>query len=40
MFLAEGLPIKSHLLTHLLHNYFLATIAVKMIENKQDAMVR
>jgi pre-mRNA-splicing helicase BRR2 len=38
-FLAEGLPIESHLPTHLLHNYFLAEIAVKTIENKQDAMV-
>jgi len=40
MFLAEGLPIKSHLLIHLLQDYFLETIAVKTIENKQDAMVR
>jgi pre-mRNA-splicing helicase BRR2 len=39
-FLAEGLPIESHLPTHLLHDYFLAEIAVKTIENKQDAMVR
>ena len=38
-FLAEGLPIESHLPTHLLHDYFLAEIAVKTIENKQDAMV-
>lgn len=38
-FLAEGLPIESHLSTHLLHDYFLAEIAVKTIENKQDAMV-
>ncbi|KAF9226154.1 Sec63-domain-containing protein [Gyrodon lividus] len=37
-FLAEGLPIESHLSTHLLHDYFLAEIAVKTIENKQDAM--
>ncbi|KAH9019679.1 Snrnp200 protein [Lactarius pseudohatsudake] len=42
-FLAEGLPlglpaIESHLPTHLLHDYFLAEIAVKMIENKRDAM--
>ncbi|KAG6820013.1 hypothetical protein H0H93_006477 [Arthromyces matolae] len=37
-FLAEGLPIESHLPTHLLHDYFLAEIAVKTIENKQDAM--
>ena len=37
--LAEGLPIESHLPTHLLHDYFLAKIAVKTIENKQDAMV-
>ena len=39
-FLSEGLPIESHLPTHLLHDYFLAEIAVKTIENKQDAMVR
>jgi hypothetical protein len=32
-FLAEGLPIESHLPTHLLHDYFLVEI-----ENKQDAM--
>ena len=38
-FLAEGLPIESHLPTHLLPDYFLAEIAVKTIENKQDAMV-
>jgi pre-mRNA-splicing helicase BRR2 len=38
-FLAEGLPIESHLPTHLLHDYFMAEIAVKTIENKQDAMV-
>jgi hypothetical protein len=38
-FLGEGLPIESHLPTHLLHDYFLAEIAVKTIENKQDAMV-
>ena len=38
-FLAEGLPIESHLPTHLLHDYFLAEVAVKTIENKQDAMV-
>jgi hypothetical protein len=39
--LSEGLPIESHLPTHLLHDYFLAEIAVKTIENKQvsDAMV-
>lgn len=37
-FLAEGLPIESHLSTHMLHDYFLAEIAVKTIENKQDAM--
>ncbi|KAG8908173.1 DEIH-box ATPase [Tulasnella sp. 403] len=37
-FLAEGLPIESHLPTHLLHDYFLSEIAVKTIENKQDAM--
>ncbi|KAF7323081.1 hypothetical protein HMN09_00088200 [Mycena chlorophos] len=37
-FLAEGLPIESHLPTHYLHDYFLAEIAVKTIENKQDAM--
>ncbi|KIM35850.1 hypothetical protein M413DRAFT_449581 [Hebeloma cylindrosporum] len=37
-FLSEGLPIESHLPTHLLHDYFLAEIAVKTIENKQDAM--
>lgn len=39
-FLSEGLPIESHLPTHMLHDYFLAEIAVKTIENKQDAMVR
>lgn len=38
-FLNEGLPIESHLPTHMLHDYFLAEIAVKTIENKQDAMV-
>ncbi|CCL98051.1 uncharacterized protein FIBRA_00045 [Fibroporia radiculosa] len=37
-FLAEGLPIESHLPTHMLHDYFLAEIGVKTIENKQDAM--
>ncbi|KDQ16775.1 hypothetical protein BOTBODRAFT_106485 [Botryobasidium botryosum FD-172 SS1] len=37
-FLDEGLPIESHLPTHLLHDYFLAEISVKTIENKQDAM--
>ncbi|KAF8629449.1 hypothetical protein AX15_003443 [Amanita polypyramis BW_CC] len=37
-FLAEGLPTESHLPTHMLHDYFLAEIAVKTIENKQDAM--
>ncbi|KAI5989535.1 P-loop containing nucleoside triphosphate hydrolase protein [Pisolithus albus] len=37
-FLVGGLPIKSHLPSHLLHYYFLAEIAVKTIENKQDAM--
>ncbi len=36
-FLAEGLPIESHLPTHMLPDYFLAEIAVT-IENKQDAM--
>ncbi|KAH9171838.1 hypothetical protein EDB89DRAFT_1968940 [Lactarius sanguifluus] len=41
-FLAKGLPIESHgshLPAHLLHDYFLSEIAVKTIENKQDAMV-
>lgn len=38
-FLQDGLPIESHLPTHMLHDYFLAEIAVKTIENKQDAMV-
>lgn len=37
--LPEGLPIESHLPTHLLHDYFLAEIAVRTIENKQGAMV-
>ncbi|KAL1719126.1 Sec63 Brl domain-containing protein [Schizophyllum commune] len=37
-FLAEGLPIESHLPTNMIHDYFLAEIAVKTIENKQDAM--
>jgi len=37
-FIAEGLPIESHLPTHLLHDYFLAEVGVKTIENKQDAM--
>lgn len=37
-FLAEGLPIESHL-TAMLHDSYLAEIAVKTIENKQDAMV-
>ncbi|KAJ7578996.1 putative RNA helicase [Mycena floridula] len=36
-FLSEGLPIESHL-ANMLHDYFLAEIAVKTIENKQDAM--
>lgn len=39
-FLGEGLPIESHLATNLIHDYFLSEIAVKTIENKQDAMVR
>jgi pre-mRNA-splicing helicase BRR2 len=39
-FLSEGLPIESHLPTHLLHDYFLAENAVKTIENKQDATMR
>ena len=34
-FLGEGLPIESHL-GNMLHDYFLAEIAVKTIENKQD----
>jgi pre-mRNA-splicing helicase BRR2 len=38
-FLSEGLPIESHLPTHMLHDYFLAEIAVKTIKNKQDAVV-
>jgi len=38
-FLSEGLPIESHLPTNMLHDYFLAEIAVKTIESKQDAMV-
>lgn len=38
-FLSEGLPIESHLPTNMLHDYFLAEIAVRTIENKQDAMV-
>ena len=38
-FLSEGLLIKSHLLMHLLHDYLLAEIAVKVIKNKQDVMV-
>jgi len=38
-FLNEGLPIESHLPSIMLHDYFLAEIAVKTIENKQDAMV-
>ena len=37
--LNEGLPIESHLPTHLIHDYFLAETAVKTIENKQDAIV-
>lgn len=37
-FLGEGLPIESHL-TAVLHDYFMAEIAVKTVENKQDAMV-
>jgi pre-mRNA-splicing helicase BRR2 len=39
-FLAEGLPVESCLPAHLLHDYFLAEIAAKTIENKQDAMMR
>jgi pre-mRNA-splicing helicase BRR2 len=38
-FLNEGLPIESHLPTHLLHDFFLAEIAEETIENKQDAIV-
>ena len=38
-FLSEGLPIESHLPMQLLHDYFLAEIVVKTIENKQDAIV-
>lgn len=38
-FLSEGLPIESHLPVELLHDFFLAEIAVKTIENKQDAIV-
>lgn len=38
-FLSEGLPIESHLPMNMLHDFFLAEIAVKTIENKQDAMV-
>lgn len=37
-FLNEGLPIESHLV-NVLHDYFLAEISVKTVENKQDAMV-
>lgn len=37
--LAEGLPIELHLPVHLLHDYFLADVAVRILENKQDAMV-
>ncbi|KZO96269.1 Sec63-domain-containing protein [Calocera viscosa TUFC12733] len=37
-FLNEGLPIESHLPTHMIHDFFLAEIAVKTIENKQDAI--
>ncbi|TFK21393.1 Sec63-domain-containing protein [Coprinopsis marcescibilis] len=37
-FLGEGLPIEPHLPTYMLHDYFLAEVAVKTIENKQDAM--
>ena len=38
-FMAEGLPTESHLLTHLLHDYFFAGIAFKTVEHQQDAMV-
>jgi len=38
-FLNEGLPIESHLPTHLLHDFFLAEIAEETIDNKQDAIV-
>jgi pre-mRNA-splicing helicase BRR2 len=38
-FLNEGLPIESHLPTHLLHDFFLAEIAEETIESKQDAIV-
>ena len=38
-FLSEGLPIESHLSTNMIHDYFLSEIAVKTIENKQEAMV-
>jgi len=37
--ISEGLLIESHLQMHLLYNYFSAEIALKMIKNKQDAMV-
>ncbi|KAJ3757592.1 putative RNA helicase [Lentinula raphanica] len=36
-FLREGLPIESHL-TAVLHDWFLAEVAVKTVESKQDAM--
>lgn len=38
-FLAEVLPIEPHLPMYVLHNYFLAEIAVRTIENDRDAMV-
>jgi pre-mRNA-splicing helicase BRR2 len=38
-FLVEDSPIKSHLTTHMLHDYFLVEVSVQTIENKQDAMV-
>ncbi|KAF8320257.1 Sec63-domain-containing protein [Clavulina sp. PMI_390] len=37
-FLSEGLPIESHLPSNMIHDYFLSEIAVKTVENKQDAM--
>ena len=33
-FLLEGLPIESHLPTHMLHDYFLAETVVKIENNK------
>ena len=39
-FLSDGLPFESHLPTHMLHDYFLAEIAVKTTENMLKMQLR